>query len=329
MSSKLHGLVWEGCAFTGMILSRVAVMARLADYSNDEGLSWPAVETIRRQIGAKSESTVKSAIAELEKDGWLTKRVRKAGGRNLSNIYQINVEKLEAAAAAAREAYRPKRKVNRVKTDPSNFDPSMISPSKIDPSNFDGSTVDKNARVRGAMVDPDPSVLKPDPSDKNTSRPDASLPDQQAADQEFLNRHPDAVVFSPKKRQWGTQADLTCAQWLWKKIIALYEQAAESDGELVRPKEPNWTAWANEIRLMCVQDGRTHKQICEMYSRVSRDPFWCRNVLSPSKLREKWDELSLRLSPSVSTYTEKREDPYFKASYDNVDYSQIPAGFRG
>ncbi|HHN0739697.1 TPA: helix-turn-helix domain-containing protein, partial [Escherichia coli] len=36
MSSKLHGLVWEGCAFTGMILSRVAVMARLADYSNDE-----------------------------------------------------------------------------------------------------------------------------------------------------------------------------------------------------------------------------------------------------------------------------------------------------
>ncbi|HGT6318100.1 TPA: helix-turn-helix domain-containing protein, partial [Escherichia coli] len=161
------------------------------------------------------------------------------------------------------------------------------------------------------------------------SRPDASQPDTQTAEQEFLTCHPDAVVFSPKKRQWGTQDDLTCAQWLWKKIIALYEQAAECDGEVVRPKEPNWTAWANEIRLMCVQDGRTHKQICEMYSRVSRDPFWCRNVLSPSKLREKWDELSLRLSQSVSTYTEKREDPYFKASYDNVDYSQIPAGFRG
>ncbi|WP_416041982.1 hypothetical protein ACM3CZ_14365 [Edwardsiella ictaluri] len=49
MSSKLHGLVWEGCAHAGLILSRVAVMARLADYSNDEGLSWPAVETIQRQ----------------------------------------------------------------------------------------------------------------------------------------------------------------------------------------------------------------------------------------------------------------------------------------
>ncbi|MGY3830925.1 primosomal protein I [Citrobacter freundii] len=164
---------------------------------------------------------------------------------------------------------------------------------------------------------------------KTSSRPDASQPDPLKAEQDFLTRHPDAVVFSPKKRQWGTQADLTCAQWLWKKIIALYEQAAESDGELVRPKEPNWTAWANEIRLMCVQDGRTHKQICEMYSRVSRDPFWCRNVLSPSKLREKWDELSLRLSPANVARSEHREDPFFKANYDSVDYSQVPAGFRG
>ena len=329
MSSKLHGLVWEGCAFTGMILSRVAVMARLADYSNDEGVSWPAIETIRRQIGARSESTVKSAIAELAKEGWLTKEERKVGGRNVSNIYRLNVEKLEAAAAAARESYKPKRKISPAKNDPLTVDPSNIDPSTVDPSNFDGSTVDKKLPIRGAMIDPDPSVLKPDPSDKRSSCPDASQPDTQTAEQEFLTRHPDAVVFSPKKRQWGTQDDLTCAQWLWKKIIALYEQAAECDGEVVRPKEPNWTAWANEIRLMCVQDGRTHKQICEMYSRVSRDPFWCRNVLSPSKLREKWDELSLRLSPSVSTYTEKREDPYFKSSYDNVDYSQIPAGFRG
>lgn len=63
-------------------------MARLADYSNDEGVSWPAIETIRRQIGARSESTVKSAIAELAKEGWLTKEERKVGGRNVSNIYR-------------------------------------------------------------------------------------------------------------------------------------------------------------------------------------------------------------------------------------------------
>lgn len=194
MSSKLHGLVWEGCAFTGMILSRVAVMARLADYSNDEGVSWPAMETIRRQIGARSESTVKSAIAELAKEGWLTKEERKVGGRNVSNIYRLNVEKLEAAAAAAREAYKPKRKISPAKNDPLTVNPSNIAPSTVDPSNFDGSTVDKKLPVRGAMVDPDPSVLKPDPSDKRSSCPNVSLPDEKQPSpvERFLEKHPDA-----------------------------------------------------------------------------------------------------------------------------------------
>ncbi len=57
---------------------------------------------------------MKSAIAELAKEGWLTKEKRKVGGRNVSNIYRLNVEKLEAAAAAARESYR-KEKLARQK----------------------------------------------------------------------------------------------------------------------------------------------------------------------------------------------------------------------
>ncbi|HCO4190114.1 TPA: helix-turn-helix domain-containing protein [Escherichia coli] len=302
MSTKLTGYVWDGCAASGMKLSSVAIMARLADFSNDEGVCWPSIETIARQIGA-GMSTVRTAIARLEAEGWLTRRARRQGNRNASNVYQLNVAKLQAAAFSQL----------------SDSDPSKSDASKSDPSKFDASKSGKKAGFHPSESGGDPSVKsKHDPSDKKTSRPDASQPDTQTAEQDFLTRHPDAVVFSPKKRQWGTQDDLTCAQWLWKKIIALYEHAAECDGEVVRPKEPNWTAWANEIRLMCVQDGRTHKQICEMYSRVSRDPFWCRNVLSPSKLREKWDELSLRLSPSVSTYTEKREERGFPPTNQEV-----------
>ncbi|MCS5807666.1 helix-turn-helix domain-containing protein [Klebsiella pneumoniae subsp. pneumoniae] len=44
-------------------------MARLADFSNDEGISWPAVTTIQRQIGAKSENTVRSAIKNFRRKG--------------------------------------------------------------------------------------------------------------------------------------------------------------------------------------------------------------------------------------------------------------------
>lgn len=252
MSTKLTGYVWDGCAASGMKLSSVAIMARLADFSNDEGVCWPSIETIARQIGA-GMSTVRTAIARLEAEGWLTRKARRQGNRNASNVYQLNVAKLQAAAFSQL----------------SDSDQSKSDASKSDPSKFDASKSGKKAGFHPSESGGDPSVKsKHDPSDKKPSRPDASQPDTQTAEQDFLTRHPDAVVFSPKKRQWGTQDDLTCAQWLWKKIIALYEQAAECDGEVVRPKEPNWTAWANEIRLMCVQDGRTHKQICEMYSRV-------------------------------------------------------------
>jgi hypothetical protein len=39
MSTKLTGYVWDACAASGMKLSSVAIMARLADFSSDEGLA--------------------------------------------------------------------------------------------------------------------------------------------------------------------------------------------------------------------------------------------------------------------------------------------------
>ena len=97
MSTKLTGYVWDACAASGMKLSSVAIMARLADFSSDEGVSWPSIATIARQIGA-GESTVRTAISQLEKDGWLTRQQRRKGNRNASNVYQLNVAKLQAAA---------------------------------------------------------------------------------------------------------------------------------------------------------------------------------------------------------------------------------------
>lgn len=85
MSTKLTGYVWDGCAASGMKLSSVAIMARLADFSNDEGVCWPSIETIARQIGA-GMSTVRTAIARLEAEGWLTRKARRQGmGRSEAN----------------------------------------------------------------------------------------------------------------------------------------------------------------------------------------------------------------------------------------------------
>lgn len=81
MSTKLTGYVWDSCAASGMKLSSVAIMARLADFSNDEGVCWPSIETIARQIGA-GMSTVRTAIARLEAEGWLTRKARRQGIRS-------------------------------------------------------------------------------------------------------------------------------------------------------------------------------------------------------------------------------------------------------
>ena len=56
-------------------------------------------------------------------------------------------------------------------------------------------------------------------------------------------------------------------------------------------KKPNLTAWADEIRLMREQDGRTLPEIWSLFQWVRKDPFWRPNCLSPGKLREKFDQL--------------------------------------
>ncbi|EDH9847172.1 helix-turn-helix domain-containing protein, partial [Salmonella enterica subsp. enterica serovar Newport] len=119
--------VWDACAASGMKLSSVAIMARLADFSNDEGVCWPSIETISRQLGA-GVSTVRTAIAKLEADGWLSRKARRQGNRNASNVYQLNVAKLQAAAFA--HLSDP----DQSKSDPSESDASKSDPSKSDPS---------------------------------------------------------------------------------------------------------------------------------------------------------------------------------------------------
>ena len=59
-------------------------------------------------------------------------------------------------------------------------------------------------------------------------------------------------------------------------------------------KTPDFASWANEIRLMRERDGRTHKDICELFKWANEDEFWSANILSPSKLRDKWDQLEIK-----------------------------------
>jgi len=263
-----------------------------------------------------SESTLKRTFTRLKTLGVLRVEQLNKSQRDMTNYYTINYESALLDEVKVTESKRSNC------ASPSGQNDTMESVK------VKRSIRSKRTTVIGSNCTDDPTENTTEITTEITepSRPVAAQPDAQDPVTDFLTRHPDAVVHSVAKRQWGTQDDLTCAEFIWSKIITLYEQAAETDGEVVRPKEPNWTAWANEVRLMVAQDGRTHKQICALFKRANRDSFWCRNILSPSKLREKWDELSLKLSPVTAGGAESGIN---RQTFKDVDYS-LPenSGFR-
>lgn len=300
MSVKLSSWVWDGCAAQGVKGIKLLIMARLADFSSDEGVCWPSVKTIARQLGA-GRSTVITAITQLEADGWLTRTERRNGQRSATNLYTLNTEKLRMAAAQIHGSESERPKPERPDFECSDSGRPEISEKQ----DFQGSESGHDPSVTT-----DPSLKQISSSGNSAESPDGE----------------DSAKKSPATKKWGTQEDLKCAEWIFGRIRVLYEKAAETDCEVARPREPNWNAWANEIRLMRTIDGRTHRQICDMFKRVQSDPFWCRNVLSPAKLREQWDDLVLKLAPVAHSGVMRSsfDDEYYKNDYEVA----ANAGFR-
>ena len=166
MSSKILGNVWDACAAHDVKGAKLMIMARLADYSNDDGVSYPSVETICRQLGL-GESTVRTAISELESIGWLLRESRRKGNRNTSNLYHLNADRLEALARIERDKVAAIKQQRRVDTfHPSDSEPSDSEPSESGPSNgFHPSESGKNGVFTRQNLTPDPQVnSKHDPS---------------------------------------------------------------------------------------------------------------------------------------------------------------------
>jgi len=64
-------------------------------------------------------------------------------------------------------------------------------------------------------------------------------------------------------------------------------------------KKPNFDVWKNDIRRMREIDKRTQDDIFELYEWVNNDFFWQTNILSPKKLREKWDQLTIKKNQGI------------------------------
>jgi len=71
-----------------------------------------------------------------------------------------------------------------------------------------------------------------------------------------------------------------------------YKRILENNHE---HKEPNLEKWASDIRLMMERDNRNEEQIKYLIDWVQNDDFEMANVLSPSKLRKRFDQLVIKI----------------------------------
>ncbi|MGI2125556.1 replication protein [Shewanella oncorhynchi] len=118
---------------------------------------------------------------------------------------------------------------------------------------------------------------------------------------------PDAAVQTPNGKLWGTQDDLTCAEYIFNKVLIVNPTA----------KQPNWPDWANQVRLMRVQDKRTHHEICKLFKFANTDSFWASNVLCPKTLRKQWDKLNAKLLARTSHETTANDSAAHNQRYEN------------
>lgn len=97
MSIRILSAVWEDGP-SGRL--ETLVLMALADFSDSQGFSFPSVRTICEKARSK-ERAVRGALQTLEDEGWLcVDRERAlANGKQTSNGYQINLERLGLAPA--------------------------------------------------------------------------------------------------------------------------------------------------------------------------------------------------------------------------------------
>lgn len=81
-------LVWERAPYTS---GSLLVLLALADWANDEGVSWPAIDRLARKARLERRST-QYIIRQLKADEMI--QIDEGGGRGKRHKYFINVQKL-------------------------------------------------------------------------------------------------------------------------------------------------------------------------------------------------------------------------------------------
>ena len=83
------------------------------------------------------------------------------------------------------------------------------------------------------------------------------------------------------------EADLRLARHIWSRVQPISRQR----------REPNWSDWANTLRLARERDGVTEVELRAAFDWANADhSFWRANILSPEALRRQLPKLNAQMS---------------------------------
>ena len=115
-----------------------------------------------------------------------------------------------------------------------------------------------------------------------TSRDDTDIEEDKELD---IDKEKDKKKKEKPSRHKFETCDINGAKYLFEKI----------KGNNPKQKEPNFDTWSNDFRLMREKDNRELQEIKDVIDWCQADPFWQGNILSPKKLREKFDQLTIQM----------------------------------
>ncbi|MBQ0364965.1 replication protein [Providencia rettgeri] len=216
----------------------------------------------------KVTNTYLAEMTELD-DSDINKALNKLANRRVINLRKSGGFKIVSVNKNLNDWILNRQKTLNTKT------PKKMGESSHKVGRFDTSSLEVSPNTKDSLTkDNNINNSSSENSNESSDRPS----------EKFLAVKPDAVVSSPKGNKWGNADDLKAAKWIYSQVL------------IVSPttKEPNWSTWANDVRLMRQLDGHTHQDICKMFKWANMDSFWYSNVLSPAKLREKWATLVIQ-----------------------------------
>ncbi len=132
------------------------------------------------------------------------------------------------------------------------------------------------------------------------SVPKNTLSSEQSPD---AGKPPDETGDDPPKKTFTADSDEM------KLAMLLFDRMRVNNPDC---KEPNFQVWCKHIDWMMRLDKRKPKDIQSVIVFSQKDPFWQSNILSTEKLREKYDQLVLKMKerggannrqPANKTYT--------------------------